>query len=70
MFRFLNQPASILYFAATFLSMNDCYDCDTGYNIMSGFDDEEYDFYIVSLLDEWSANNLDKKLGAAAKGDE
>ena len=37
---------------------------------MSGFDDEEYDFYIVSLLDEWSANNLDKKLGAAAKGDE
>lgn len=39
-------------------------DCDTGYNIMDGFDDEGYDFYIASLLDEWSTNHLDKALGA------
>lgn len=38
-------------------------DCDTGYNIMTGFDDEGYDFYIASLLDEWSTNHLDKELG-------
>ena len=40
------------------------HDCDTGYNIMSGFDDEGYDFYIASILDEWSTDNLDKELGA------
>ena len=39
-------------------------DCDTGYNIISGFDDEGYDFYIASMLDEWSTENLDKVLGA------
>lgn len=39
------------------------HDCDTGYNIMTGFDDEGYDFYIASVLDEWSTNNLDKELG-------
>ena len=39
-------------------------DCDTGYNIMCAFDDDGYDFYIASLLDEWSTNNLDKALGA------
>ena len=40
------------------------HDCDIGYNIMRGYDDEGYDFYIASLLDEWSTNNLDKELGA------
>lgn len=39
-------------------------DCDTGYNIMSGFDDEGYDFYIASMLDEWQTENLGKVLGA------
>lgn len=39
------------------------HDCDTGYNIMCGYDDEGYDFYIASMLDEWSTNNLDKELG-------
>ena len=39
------------------------HDCDTGYNIMCAFDDDGYDFYIASLLDEWSTNNLDKELG-------
>ncbi len=38
-------------------------DCDTGYNILRGYDDEGYDFYIASILDEWSANHLDKVLG-------
>lgn len=38
-------------------------DCDTGYSIMNGFNDEGYDFYIASVLDEWSSNNLDKILG-------
>ncbi len=40
------------------------HDCDTGYNIISGYDDEGYDFYIASMLDEWSTNHLDKELGA------
>lgn len=39
------------------------HDCDTGYNIMNAFDDEGYDFYIASLLDEWSTDNLEKELG-------
>lgn len=40
------------------------HDCDTGYNIISGIDNEGYDFHIASVLDEWSTNNLDKELGA------
>lgn len=40
------------------------YDCDTQYNIVSGIDDEGYDFYIASLLDEWTTNNMGKTLGA------
>lgn len=43
------------------------HDCDTGYNIMRGFDDEGYDFYIASVLDEWMANHLDEELGEDAK---
>lgn len=43
------------------------HDCDTGYNIMLGFDDEGYDFYIASVLDEWMANHLDEELGEDAK---
>lgn len=39
------------------------HDCDTGYNVMTNFGDDGYDFYIASLLDEWSTNNLDKELG-------
>ena len=40
-------------------------DLDTQYNIMCGFDDEGYDFYIASLLDEWHTNNFAKALGYA-----
>lgn len=40
------------------------YDCDTQYNIVSGIDDEGYDFYIASLLDERTTNNMGKTLGA------
>lgn len=39
------------------------HDCDTGYNIMDGFGDDGYDFYIASVLDAWSTDNLDKELG-------
>lgn len=39
------------------------HDCDTGYNIINGFEDEGYNFYIASILDEWSTDNLDKELG-------
>lgn len=39
-------------------------DCVTTYNIMNAFDDDGYDFYIASLLDEWTTNNLEKTLGA------
>lgn len=41
------------------------HDCDTGYNIMTGYDDEGYDFYIASLLDPWSTGHLSEELGAA-----
>ncbi len=41
------------------------HDCDTGYSIMTNFDDEGYDFYISSLLNEWTRNNLEKELGSA-----
>lgn len=40
------------------------HDCDTGYNVMMNFGDDGYDFYIASLLDEWSTNHLDLELGA------
>ena len=39
-------------------------DCDTSYGIMTHFDDEGYDFYIASLLDEWHTDNMLKALGA------
>lgn len=39
------------------------HDCDTGYNIMSNFDDDGYNFYIAALLDEWCTENLEKELG-------
>lgn len=39
-------------------------DCDTGYNVMTNYDDSGYDFYIASKLDKWSTDNLDKELGA------
>lgn len=40
------------------------HDCDTSYGIMTNFDDEGYDFYIASLLNEWSRSNLEKELGS------
>lgn len=43
------------------------HDCDTGYNIMKNLDNDGYDFYIASLSDEQSAENLEKELGADAK---
>lgn len=43
------------------------HDCDTGYNIMKNFDNDGYDFYIASLPDEQSTENLEKELGADAK---
>ncbi|MBQ7122160.1 MAG: AraC family transcriptional regulator [Clostridia bacterium] len=44
------------------------HDCDTGYNIMTAFDDEGYDFYIASFLDAWSTDNLEKELGVEDAG--
>ena len=38
-------------------------DCDTQYSIITGFDDEGYDYYIASLLNPWSTEHLDKELG-------
>lgn len=40
------------------------HDCDTSYAVMTNFNDDGYDYYIASLLDEWSRNNLDKELGS------
>lgn len=40
------------------------HDSDTSYNIMTEFNDDGYDFYIASKLDEWTTNNLDKELGS------
>lgn len=40
------------------------HDCDTQYNVMTNYDDDGYDFYIASKLDDWSANNLEKELGS------
>ena len=39
------------------------HDCDTGYNILWGYGEDGYDFYIASQLSEWTTNNLDKELG-------
>lgn len=41
-----------------------CRDCDTSYNIMTGFDNDGYDFYIASLLPEWIREHLAEELGA------
>lgn len=38
-------------------------DCETSYQIMKGFDDEGYDFYIAALLDEYHRKHLKKVLG-------
>ena len=38
-------------------------DRDTNYSILKNFSDEGYDFYIASLLDEWTTDHLDKVLG-------
>lgn len=40
------------------------HDLDTVYNIMNGFDDEGYDFYIAALLNEWLTNHLEEEVGA------
>lgn len=39
------------------------HDCETGYNIMTDFDDEGYNFCIAALLDDWVTDNLEKELG-------
>ena len=39
-------------------------DCDTTYDIMTGFDDAGYDYYIAALLDPWCTEHLDGELGA------
>ena len=39
-------------------------DYATGYNILTGFNDDGYDYYIASLLNPWTTDNLDKTLGA------
>lgn len=38
-------------------------DHETTYNVITGFDDEGYDFYIAAKLDTWETENLDKVLG-------
>ena len=40
------------------------HDCNTSYAVMTNFNDDGYDYYIASQLDEWSRNNLDKELGS------
>jgi len=40
-------------------------DCDTQYNVMCDFDDEGYNFYIASKLDEWQTDHVDNILGHA-----
>jgi len=42
-------------------------DYATKYNVMTGFDDEGYDFYIAALLSKWETENLDKILGEQEK---
>lgn len=42
-------------------------DYATTYNVMTGFDDEGYDFYIAALLSKWETENLDKILGEQEK---
>ena len=37
-------------------------DLETAYNIMNGFDDEGYNFWIASLLNEWLTNHLEEEL--------
>ena len=42
-------------------------DCATNYNVITGFDDEGYDFYIAALLSKWETNHLDEILGEQEK---
>ena len=42
-------------------------DYATTYNVMTGFNDEGYDFYIAALLSKWETENLDKILGEQEK---
>lgn len=42
-------------------------DYATTYNVMTGFDDKGYDFYIAALLSKWETENLDKILGEQEK---
>lgn len=38
-------------------------DCATTYNVITGFDDEGYDFYIAAKLGTWETEHLDEVLG-------
>lgn len=42
-------------------------DLDTTYNIMTGFTDNGYDFYIAGIIDDAGDDNLEKELGEDAK---
>ena len=42
------------------------HDLETSYNIMNGFDDEGYDFWIASLLNGWLTDHLEEELGEDA----
>lgn len=43
------------------------HDCDTTYNVITGFDDEGYDFFIAAKLGEWETEHLEEVLGEAEK---
>lgn len=40
------------------------HDLETGYNIVNGIDDEGYNFWIASLLNEWVTSHLEEELGS------
>ena len=42
-------------------------DCDITYNVITGFDDEGYDFFIAAKLGEWETEHLEEVLGAQEK---
>lgn len=42
-------------------------DCNTTYNVITGFDDAGYDFYIAAKLGEWETTHLEEVLGEQEK---
>lgn len=43
------------------------HDCDTQYNVMNGFTDDGYEFYIASKPNEWAVEHLSETLGEDAR---